>query len=164
MRAWRKGDGSTSICTQPRYALIDYHWYRHDPSRRLIDELHLIIHGLGLSQLERDALVGEFRSRMLALAQGRLTPVKHVKGPMGSVTNLEIFEVRFGIDRGDGRLEMRIYHVEPRKLARPGGSTVIGVHLHHKRTSGVAVNRAQNRELQAAAARFHTGRASNWGR
>ncbi|MFV9424944.1 hypothetical protein [Microbacterium sp. S1037] len=61
-------DGSSSICVNPAYSPINYHWYRADPARRLIDEVHAVIDGMGVDQGIRDRLIGDFTARMLRRA------------------------------------------------------------------------------------------------
>ena len=115
--------------------------------------------------VDRDRLIGDFTGRMLMLVRGDLRPRVHIKGPMQSVTHLEVFEVRAGVSFGeDSRAELRAYHVEPRQLTRTGGSIVVGLHVHEKDLSeGVDVGAAQDRQIDVAVARYFAGKDGWWG-
>ncbi|CAQ03025.1 hypothetical protein CMS2954 [Clavibacter sepedonicus] len=119
----------------------------------------------GLPSGDIDRLVGEFRARGRALVQGRLVPVRHVKGPMQSVTDLDVFELRAMVEYGESlEAHVRVYHVEPVRLRQPGGTTIVGLHVHLKNLSDPATVRAhQDSELQIARSRYHSGRTSSWG-
>lgn len=158
-------DGSSSICIDRQFSPISYHWFRTDADRRLIDEVNAAIDPLGLDQADRERLIGEFAARMGRLERGLLIPRKHIKGPMESATNLEVFEVRAGIEvRENEAAELRAYHVEPRQLARVGGSTIVGLHVHAKDVNpSININAAQDREIQKAVDRYFSGRSSWWG-
>lgn len=158
-------DGSSSICVNPAYAPITYHWFRRDPARRLVDEVSTAIDAMGVDDSARDRLIGDLSARLLRLETGRLVPRKHIKGPMESVTNIEIFEVRASAEVGeDETIELRVYHVEPRKLARKGGSVIVGLHVHGKNLNpAISINAAQDAELQIAVDRFFAGATTRWG-
>lgn len=158
-------DGSKSICTKPSYGPIHYHWYRKDQHRSLIATVRQIAVDEGLSERDVARVVGEFRALLLSLIGGKLKPIEHVKGPMASVTDLVIFEVFTNTEvHGGVRFAVRAYHVEPRPLRRPGGSTVVGLHVHAKDLSDEAtINTLQNVELQIARKRYYHGKSSNWG-
>lgn len=160
------GDGSRSICTQEKYAQIHYHWWRIDPKRSLMEEVRDIVANIPMAQIDRDLLMAQVRTRMTDLVRGQLEPIKHIKGPMGSVKNLQVFELRCGIDLpGNKTVQIRIYHVEPKKFRIVGGSTVVGLHFHEKvvKTTSRATQRAQDREITKAAKRYHQGAESGWG-
>lgn len=89
-----------------------------------------------------------------------------MKGPMESVTNLEIYEVRASAEVGENgdTVELRAYHIEPRKLASKGGSTIIGLHVHGKDVDPtIDINAAQDAHLQTAVDRYFAGVSTRWG-
>lgn len=102
---------------------------------------------------------------MRALVRGQLVPVRHVKGPMETVTDVDVYEVRANVEVHGGRtFAVRLYHTEPRKLRRKPGSTIVGVHVHAKDLSTPSdVWDKQNVQLQVARKRVHGGRKTSWG-
>jgi hypothetical protein len=110
-------------------------------------------------------MVGEVRARLAALLNGQLVPKEHIKGPVASVTDIPIYEVRASIEINEcDTFAIRLYHVEPAKLQRKPGATVVLLHIHAKDLSDPAtVNALQNNELQSARSRFHSGRVDDWG-
>jgi hypothetical protein len=160
-------DGSTSICTQPEYALIWYHWFGAGAHSKVIPAVRALIDTIDMPEIDRDRLKGEMIARFLALKRGELTPIRHIIGPMDTVKGLEMFEVRGGVSFGtSGNTQVRVYHVEPSALQRTDGtgSVVVGVHLHHKEIlEGVDPNIAQDAELQTARKRYFDGQSGNWG-
>lgn len=158
-------DGSKSICTKPEHHPIRYHWHSEVPGERVIDAVRKLVASIVMPPLDRDRLVGEMLGRLRALKRGELVPRLHIAGPMETATNLELFEVRGGVDFSlKSTAQIRVYHVEPRSLRRAGGSTVIGLHCHHKVTdAGANINDLQDAEIQKACQRFADGRPTWWG-
>ncbi|MDB6425944.1 hypothetical protein [Curtobacterium sp. 20TX0008] len=158
-------DGSASICTREEFAPITYHWYPHSGETFAVAVRQL----LAASDLSKDAqshVFSEVGARMKLLRKGRLREVDHVKGPIDTVTGLDLFEVRVRGEVGeddDSDVLVRIYHAEPTKLRSLGGSTVIGLHMHIKDVSNPAkVRERQDEEMQKARQRFFKGRPTSW--
>lgn len=160
-------DGSTSICTQPAYAPIFYHWYGPGEHAKVVPAVRALIDAISMPQIDRDRLKGEMTARFIALKLGNLTPIRHVVGPMDSVGGIDMFEVRGGVDIGTSdTIQVRVYHVEPTALQKTdgSGSVIVGVHLHQKVIApGVDPNIAQDAELQVARKRYFDGQKSAWG-
>lgn len=158
-------DGSTSICVDEQFAPIRYHWYpRHGET--FAEALREMLADSGLSEVAQSQVFVDVAGKMRGLVRGQLRPVLHVKGPVASVTGIDVFEVRVRSQIGDedgADVLVRIYHAEPLKLQTTEGSTVIGLHMHIKDISDPAQVRArQNAELQQARSRYFEGRPSNW--
>ncbi len=153
------------MCTKPEYAPIRYHWFALTPGRSFAAELRDMLTEAGLAGGDRDRVFGEVAARMRALTRGQLAPIRHVKGPMDTVKGIDVFEVRVRTDRGDlDDVLVRVYHVEPSRLAHLGGSTVVGLHAHVKDVSDAAlVMTRQDAELQVARDRYFEGRDTAWG-
>lgn len=131
----------------------------------LVHEVRSLATAEGVPDTDVSRLVGEFRARGRALVRGELTPIRHIKGPMRTVRDIDVYELRAGVEYGEGlQIQVRAYHVEPSSLARQPGSTVVGLHVHVKDLSDPAtVDVKQDIELQIARDRFHTGRTTRWG-
>ncbi|GAA2540739.1 hypothetical protein GCM10009860_21920 [Microbacterium mitrae] len=162
------GDGSSSICTQPPFRPISYHWYGGAASAytAVWPAVRAVIDGISMPEIDRERLRGETRARLVALKNGTLTPVRHIKGPMHTVTDIDVYEVRSGTDYGeDLTAQVRIYHSEPTSLQRPPhGSTIVGLHVHEKAIEpGQDPNAAQDVALQIARDHYYEGRSTNWG-
>lgn len=160
-------DGSTSICTQPVYAPIFYHWYGPGAHSKVIPAVRALIDSISMPHLDKERLKGEMTARFIALKRGDLLPIRHVIGPMRTVRGMEMFEVRGGVDFGDAEtVQIRVYHAEPKALRRTNGSgsIIVGVHLHHKViVPGTDANDAQDAELQIARSRYFEGQKTTWG-
>jgi hypothetical protein len=158
-------DGSKSLCTKHEFCPIHYHWYRDESNRSLLEEIRQLAVDAGLTSRDVSRVVGEARGRLRSLRQGLLKPVEHVKGPMETVTDIDIFEVRVNVEVAGARnFAVRVYHVEPRTLRRRPASTIVGLLVHAKDFSDpTKVRDEQDAELAAARQRFHDGRATNWG-
>ncbi|MDO9398384.1 MAG: hypothetical protein Q7T71_17705 [Herbiconiux sp.] len=159
-------DGSSSVCTKPECAPIHYHWYRFEARITLIDSVKYAVEAEGLTGEDVDRILGEVRARLLALVDGLLTPIVHIKGPMETVTDLWVYEIRAGIEIGEGtNFAVRVYHVEPSKLRSTHGTTVVGLHLHAKDLDGTSkeIRDLQDAELQVARDRYFKGQGSSWG-
>lgn len=159
-------DGSTSICTSEEHAPIKYHWYPRGRENTFAQALRQALSDAGIDGGDRDRVAGEVAARMKRLVRGQLLPVHHVKGPMESVTGIDVFEVRSRSELGDdvNDVLIRVYHTEPIDFQRIGGSLVVGLHLHVKDISDEgAVRLKQDSELQIARENFFEGRTSNWG-
>ncbi|MHA6694672.1 hypothetical protein [Homoserinimonas sp. A520] len=155
--------GSRSICCDPLSAPIAYHWYQLDDEPSLISAFRSILASEGIGDVDRDRFIGEFRSRIIRAQNGRLRPVDNVKGPMETETRFEMFEIRWRFEFGpdfDEALELRVraYHVEPKRLRRANGSTIVGLHIHKKTTT-----EAQDTEIQVASQRYFSGHPESWG-
>ncbi len=120
----------------------------------------------GLSAIAQSHVFSEIGARMKTLQKGQLRAVQEVKGPVDTVTGLDLFEVRVRGEVGedaDSDVLVRIYHAEPTKLRSLGGSTVIGLHMHIKDVSDPAkVRERQDEEMQKARERFFAGRSTFW--
>lgn len=152
-------DGHESVCCDPTYAPITYHWFRLNDELSLIDVFRGMLADEPLTPYLRDLFVGEFRARFSALRDGRLRPVDQVKGPMETETRFRLFELRWRFEYGeDSELRVRAYHVEPKELKHPGGSMVVGLHLHKKSDDA-----SQDAEIVRAGERYFVAKASSWG-
>lgn len=160
-------DGSKSICTQPSFATIYYHWFGEEGLAKVIPAVRAIVDGIAMPEDDKIRLKGEMAARFVALSKGELMPIRHIAGPMDTVTGIEVFEVRGGVEFGvSDTAQVRVYHVEPRELQHDdgSGSVVVGLRAHHKVvTAGVDPNIAQDLELQQARQRYFHGKAGNWG-
>ncbi|WP_156463811.1 hypothetical protein [Curtobacterium sp. Leaf154] len=169
-----QSDGSASVCTKEDCAPIRHHWYASDGTQEhrtvagqnVAQALRQLLTEAGLEGEDRDRVMGEVSARMKRLVQGKLLPIHHVKGPMETVTGIDLFEVRTQVYRGEGIDEVlvRVYHVEPVDLTQVGGSTVVGLHMHLKDVSDPKqVRSRQDEELQHARKRYFEGRGGKWG-
>ncbi|WP_153302185.1 hypothetical protein [Microbacterium foliorum] len=160
-------DGSTSICTQPAFAPIRYHWYGDDEHDKVFPAVRAIIDAIEMPTIDKERLRQEMAARLRALQRGELVPIRHVVGPMDTVKGLDVFELRGGVEHGESdTTQVRVYHVEPSKLQSTGGSgsVVVGLHAHHKMIeAGVDPNDAQDVELQKARKRYFDGQSDAWG-
>jgi hypothetical protein len=160
-------DGSTSICTQPSYATIFYHWFGDDSFAQVVPAVRAVVDAIPMPEEDRIRLKGEMTARFIALSKGDLQPIRHIAGPMDSVSGIDVFEVRGGVEFGEtDTAQVRVYHVEPKELQHDdaSGSVVVGLRMHHKViTPGVDPNIAQDAELQKARERYFYGKPGNWG-
>ncbi|MCS6586975.1 hypothetical protein NYQ25_18560 [Curtobacterium flaccumfaciens pv. flaccumfaciens] len=159
-------DGSASICTHEEFAPIRYHWYPHN-GETFAQALRVMLAVSGLAPNDQSHVFSEVAARMKKLALGKLRPTHHVKGPMETVTGIDVFEVivrsEVGEDEDPDAL-VRVYHAEPTKLRERGGSTIVGLHMHVKDVTDPAqVRRKQDKELQEARRRYFDGQPSQWG-
>lgn len=158
-------DGSASICTHEEFAPIRYHWYPYSGETFAVAVRQLLA-ASGLSKDAQSHVFSEVGARMKMLQKGQLREVHHVKGPIDTVTGLDLFEVRVRGEVGEDAnsdVLVRIYHAEPMKMRSLGGSTVIGLHMHIKDVSDPAkVRERQDEEMQKARARFFAGHSTAW--
>ncbi|NQX22717.1 hypothetical protein [Curtobacterium sp. VKM Ac-2852] len=158
-------DGSASICTHDEFAPIQYHWYSHSGETFAVAVRQLLA-ASGLTEDAQSHVFSEVGARMKMLRKGQLREVHHVKGPVDTVTDIDLFEVRVRGEVGEddhSDVLVRIYHTEPTKLRSLGGSTVIGLHMHIKDVSDPAkVRERQDEEMQKARDRFFAGRPTSW--
>jgi hypothetical protein len=158
-------DGSSSVCTKQEYSPVHYHWYRKNDGLSILESVQRICANAGLGADDTSRMIGEVRARLWSLLRGQLVPKEHIKGPVATVTDISLYEVRASIEINEqSTFAMRFYHVEPVDMQRQPGATVILLHIHAKDLSDPAtVNELQNKELQFARFRFHDGRTSSWG-
>lgn len=159
-------DGSASICAREEFAPIRYHWYPLN-GETFAQALRAMLAASGLAPTDQSHVFSEVGARMKKLALAKLRPIHHVKGPMETVTGIDVFEVLVRGEVGeeaDPDVLVRVYHAEPTKLRGVGGSTVIGLHMHVKDVSDPAqVRQRQDEELQKARKRYFDGRSTQWG-
>jgi hypothetical protein len=165
MTSGTERDGSRSVCCDPAKAPIRYLWYQKPGEPNLIARVKGICADAGMRDVDTERFIGEFRDRILLAQEGRLEPIRHVKGPMEGVTNIALYEIIWNFYFGDNEeLHVRAYHVEPKDLYTPGGRrVVVGLHVHRKETEGDAVYEDQTREALEAGERYKSGRPTLWG-
>ena len=158
--------GSASVCAREEFSPIRYHWYPL-AAESFAQALRVMLAGSGLTPADQSHVFSEVAARMKKLARAQLRPIHHVKGPMETVTGIDVFEVLVRGEVGedeDHDVLVRVYHAEPTKLRQLGGSTIIGLHMHIKDVSEPAqVRPKQNEELQVARKRYFAGRPAQWG-
>lgn len=159
-------DGSASICAHAEFAPIRYHWYPHN-GETFAQALRAMLAASNLAPNDQSHVFSEVAARMKKLALAKLRPKHHVKGPMETVTGIDVFEVLVRSEVGedtDPDALVRVYHAEPTKLRERGGSTVVGLHMHVKDVTDPAqVRRKQDVELQEARKRYFEGQRTRWG-
>lgn len=159
-------NGSASVCAREEFAPITYHWYARD-GETFAQALRAMLAGSGLAPDDQSHAFSEVAARMKKLARAELRPIHHVKGPMETVTGIDVFEVLVRAEVGevdDPDVLVRVYHAEPTKLRELGGSTIIGLHMHVKDvTDEATVRLKQDGELQKARRRYFDGQSARWG-
>lgn len=158
-------DGSASICTHEEFAPIKYHWYPHN-GETFAQALRAMLAASDLAPSDQSHVFSEVAARMKKLTLAKLRPKHHVKGPMETVTGIDLFEVLVRTEVGedeDPDALVRVYHAEPTKLRERGGSTIVGLHMHVKDVTDPAqVRRKQDEELQEARRRYFEGQRTQW--
>ncbi|WP_141651221.1 hypothetical protein [Microbacterium sp. 3J1] len=152
--------GEESITADPDFAPINYQWFPRFEGDTVLKALDETLANIGLELPDVERFRGEIRATMAQLRRGGLEPLHGVKGPMRSEPRLQLFEVRCSylarLSATKSReVHVRFYHLEPKRWARKGGSSVLGLHVHWKDIDSSTVDDEQDAEIAIAADRFY---------
>lgn len=162
-----------SCCSTPRNtnpATIHLaHFHTVNVYKELTFLAQTIVEGLGIknpmARAFREAeFVGTVRGQLRSLAKGQLPTTTNSENPelKPSVTQPDIWEVKYPKLWEESRMQLRFYHGEP----LGSGPDVVVVLFRSKqidKLSDIEIATRQNRDMRDAQYRFDDGRPYRWG-